>query len=94
MSKADEILEGYADADFANDINDRKSFSGIVFKSFGNIVLWCSRKQKVVSLSSTEGEIISLCSAACKMTHLKKVLEDFGESTNPRRSFFLSLRTK
>lgn len=45
------ILQGYSDADWAGDRNDRKSVSGYIFKVFGNTVSWCSRKQSTVSLS-------------------------------------------
>ncbi len=39
------VLEGFADADFANDVNNSKSVSGLIFKVFGNVVLYASRKQ-------------------------------------------------
>ena len=49
-----EPLVGYADADYASDVNDRKSTSGFVFKVFGNTVVWSSKKQAVISGSTTE----------------------------------------
>jgi hypothetical protein len=52
------ILVGYADADFANSV-DRKSVTGYLFKLYGNLVVWASRKQRTVALSSTEAEFIS-----------------------------------
>ena len=54
------VLTGYADADWAGDINDRKSVSGNVIKVFGATVTWTTRKQTCVSLSSTEAEYVSL----------------------------------
>ncbi len=72
------MLEGYADADYANDCNDCKSFSEAICRVFGNVIHWMSRKQKVVALSSTEAEVIALCSAACELIFLKKVMEDLG----------------
>jgi hypothetical protein len=44
-------LEGFADADFANDVTDRQSVSGYVFKVYGNTVSCCkgrSMDQEVV----------------------------------------------
>ncbi|XP_055614260.1 uncharacterized protein LOC129760625 [Uranotaenia lowii] len=38
------VLLGYADADFANDIDDRKSISGHAFKVFGNLVSWSTKR--------------------------------------------------
>jgi hypothetical protein len=56
-------LIGFADADYANDQNDRKSVSGYIFKVFGNTISWSTKKQPTVSLSSTEAELIALCHA-------------------------------
>ena len=56
----DEPLIGYADADWGNDLLDRKSISGYVFKVFGCTVSWSSKKQTTVSISSSEAEYIAL----------------------------------
>lgn len=71
-------LVGYADADWGSDINDRKSTSGSVFQVFGNSVLWTTRKQSTVSLSSTEAEYVSLSQAACDAMWLRNILGDLG----------------
>ena len=49
-------LEGYADADWASNIDDRKSVSGICMFLGGNLISWSARKQKVVARSRTEAE--------------------------------------
>lgn len=69
-----DILCGFADADWAGDINDRKSVSGHVFKVFGATVSWSTRKQKAVALSSTEAEYVSLSLASCEVIWLKEIL--------------------
>lgn len=71
-----EPLVGYADADFASDVNDRKSTSGFLFKVFGNTVGWSSKKQAVVSGSSTEAEYIALFHATQEGMWLKGLLGD------------------
>jgi len=58
-------LIGYTDSDFAGDLNDRKSTSGYVCTLAGAAVLWKSKKQSLVSLSSTEAEYIA-CSEAIR----------------------------
>ena len=52
-------VEGYSDADWAGDIDDRKSTSGYLFKLSGASISWRSRKQSCVALSTAEAEYIS-----------------------------------
>ena len=49
-------LSGYSDADWAGDINTRRSTSGFVFQLGTSTISWCSRKQATVAKSSTEAE--------------------------------------
>ena len=70
-------LIGYADADFARD-SDRKSTSGYLFKLFDNTIIWKSRKQSTVSLSTTEAEFVSLCEATMEACWIKKLLLDLN----------------
>ena len=60
---------GYSDASFANNY-DHTSVSGYVYTSARGAILWGSRKQNVVSLSTTEAEYICLSDAACEATWL------------------------
>ena len=39
----EDTLVGYSDADWAGDINTRRSTSGYVFQVYGSTVSWCSR---------------------------------------------------
>jgi transposase InsO family protein len=73
-----ENIIGYADADWANDIEDRKSITGYVFKVFGSTVSWTTRKQSTVSLSSTEAEYIALSHAVCEAIWIMNIMEDIG----------------
>ncbi|XP_031270987.1 uncharacterized protein LOC116129379 [Pistacia vera] len=52
-------LEAYADTNWASDINDRRSTSGYAIFLGDNLVQCSSKKQKVVSLSSTEYRALS-----------------------------------
>ena len=70
-------LLGYSDADWAGDINDRKSTSGYIFLISKAAVSWRSRKQSCVALSTAEAEYMALASAiqeAVSMRHLVSVL--------------------
>ena len=52
-------LEVYADADYADKANDRRSMSGIAVALGGIIVCHASKTQHVVSLSTSEAEYIA-----------------------------------
>ncbi|KAH8342568.1 hypothetical protein KR084_005249 [Drosophila pseudotakahashii] len=69
---------GFADADWANDQLDRKSYSGYAFFLAGAAFSWSSTKQSVVALSSTEAEYIALSTAAREAIYLRRLLGDMG----------------
>lgn len=60
-----EELVGYSDSDYVGDLDDRKSTSGYVFMMGSGAIYWSSRKQPVVTLSTTEAEFISAAYCAC-----------------------------
>lgn len=70
-----EVLIGYADSDWAGDI-DRKSTTGYLFEVYGAVVSWATRKQSSVALSSTEAEYVALATAATELLWLKGLLKD------------------
>jgi len=72
------VLVGYSDADWASDIDTRKSQSGYVFYLNGGPISWASNKQTTVALSSVESEYIALSSATQELVYLRQLLEDIG----------------
>jgi hypothetical protein len=75
-------LVGYADADWANDVNDRKSTSGYVFMLGGGAISWSSEKQTTVALSNNEAEYIAGTHAARELVWLRQLLNDLGHGTD------------
>ncbi|MDR3547533.1 MAG: reverse transcriptase domain-containing protein [Candidatus Pacebacteria bacterium] len=71
----------YADANWAGDINDRKSTSGLLVKLNGGLVSWKSKKQAVVALSSAEAEYIAAGEAVKEILWLRQLL---GEMSFPQ----------
>jgi hypothetical protein len=71
-------LEGFADADWAGNVDDRKSYTGFTFKLANAAVVWESRKQPTVALSSTEAEYMSLSSASRDAIYLVNLLSEIG----------------
>ncbi|PKA55902.1 Retrovirus-related Pol polyprotein from transposon TNT 1-94 [Apostasia shenzhenica] len=71
----DSSLIGFSDNDYAGDIDDRKSTSGFVFMMCSGAVSWSSKKQPIVTLSTTEAEFVAATACACQAIWLRKVLK-------------------
>lgn len=71
-------LIGFVDSDYAGDVDDRKSTSGFVFMLGGGAIAWASKKQPIVTLSTTEAEFVSAAFGACQAIWLRNVLEEIG----------------
>lgn len=76
----DPTLSGYVDSDYAGDIDDRKSTTGFVFQFGSAPISWRSRKQPVVTLSTTEAELVAASAAAQEASHLRALLQQMGKS--------------
>lgn len=74
--QTEEKLIGFSDADWGNDVNDRKSYSGYVFKLGNAGVSWEARKQRTVALSSTEAEYVAMSASTKEAIHLKGLLTE------------------
>ena len=55
-------LIGYSDADWEGDIDQSKSTSGYAFLLNDSAILWSSKKQSCIALSTMEAEYVA-CSA-------------------------------
>lgn len=75
-------LSAFTDSAYADDLNDRRSTSGYVFKIGHGAVSWSSKKQPVVTLSTTEAEYIAAALCACQCIWLKKILKTVGVEEN------------
>ncbi len=56
---SNETLVGYCDADYARDLDSRRSTTRYVFLMFGGAVRWSSRLQLTVVVSTVEAEYLS-----------------------------------
>ena len=74
--RIDANLDGFSDADWAGDTNDRKSTSGYVFTMSGSAISWRSKKQTSVALSTAEAEYIALSSATQEAMWLRQLFSD------------------
>ena len=70
----DDGLIAYLDSDYAEDLDDRRSTSGYVFKMSSGAVAWSSKKRAIVTLSTTEAEFISAALCGCQAIWMLRVL--------------------
>ena len=68
-------LQGYSDADWASQTEDRRSTSAYVYFLAGGPVSWSSKTQKSVALSTAEAEYMALSDASKECVHLKGLLQ-------------------
>jgi hypothetical protein len=71
------LFYGYADAAYAN-ADGLKSTSGYVFMAAGGAIMWKSRKQTVIALSSMEAEYITLSEAGHEASWLRNLYAELG----------------
>ena len=76
-------LVGFTDADFAGDVNDRKSTSGWIFTFNGAPISWASKKQGLVTRSSMEAELVAGSIASAEGIWLIRLGKDFEHDFTP-----------
>lgn len=69
-------LTAFADADWANDPTDRRSYTGFVVKLGNNVINWESRKQRCVALSSTEAEYLAITDVCKDICFIRSFLSE------------------
>ena len=77
-------LHAYADADWAGDISDRKSTSGLCVFLGDSLISWRSKKQSVVARSTAEAEYRAMAHATSEIVWLRWLISEMGVSvTSP-----------
>jgi hypothetical protein len=74
------LLTGFSDADFAGDVDARKSTTGVIFFLANNLITWQSMKQKVVAQSNCESKYITAANVTCQALWLARVAEVQGST--------------
>ena len=68
----------FADADYANDQETRRSTSGYLVQSCGGSNIWKTKSQPVVSLSTTEAEYYAASFCCQEICWVTECLKDIG----------------
>jgi hypothetical protein len=69
-------LCGYTDSDWAADHDRRKSTSGTLVMGFGGILIWSSKRQNCVALSTAEAEFVAACECVKNIQYLRNLLNE------------------
>ena len=75
------FLKGFTNANWANNIDDRRSTSGYCIFLGRNLIQWSSRKQNVVARSSTKSEYRALAQDATEIVWLQSLFSELGLKT-------------
>ena len=75
-------IKAYSDADFANDEQDRKSVSGVLILIGDNPIVFTSKRQSNISLSTAEAEYVAACDAARDLTWIRSMLTELKIAHN------------
>jgi hypothetical protein len=81
--RVEKDLEGYANADGSMH-KDRKAISGYAFMIDGSTVSWCTKRQEIISLSTTEVEYVAATHTTKEALWLTSLLgELYGDFKGP-----------
>ena len=82
-------LQGWSDADWAGDVDSRRSTTGFIFKLGDGAITRSSKRQNIVTVSTAEAEYTAACSATREALWLRQLARalDFDVTGVPLMSY-------
>jgi hypothetical protein len=71
-------IHGFMDADWARNMDHRRSISGYAFNLFGGAISWMSKRHAIVALSTTEVEFMEATHASKEVVWLQRLCSGIG----------------
>jgi hypothetical protein len=71
-------LHAYADSDYANCVDTRRCVAGFVTFYSNSAISWVAKRLRSIVLSTTEAELMILCSVAQECLYIKQAVGEMG----------------
>ena len=78
FGKGELKVQGYVDADYGGDVDNRRSTTCYIFTVGTTTVSWMSQVQNIVALSTTEAEYVAVTEASKEMIWLLRLVNRVG----------------
>ncbi len=73
-----DIMIAAVDADWAGDTQHRRSVTGIILRLAGGTILYKTKFQETIAMSSTEAEFAAACDAGKSILYVRSILDEIG----------------
>jgi transposase InsO family protein len=88
-STSEEIFITHSDADLGGNVDNARSTAGFAMTVGGGAVMWGSRLQRHVSLSSTESEYTTAAATGCEIMWMRDFLDEIGYDISGPSTLYL-----
>jgi Reverse transcriptase (RNA-dependent DNA polymerase)/gag-polypeptide of LTR copia-type/GAG-pre-integrase domain len=88
-SASEEIFITHSDADLGGNVDNARSTAGFAMTVGGGAVMWGSRLQRHVSLSSTESEYTTAAATGCEIMWMRDFLDEIGYDISGPSTLYL-----
>ena len=86
--RSDQVTHGYSDADWAGNLDNRRSTTGYAFIMNNAAISWASKRQPTVALSTTEAEYMALAQATKEAIWIQRFLDEVGVKLPTRMTIY------
>lgn len=82
-------LLAYSDADYAGDLQMRRSTTGYVLRFASGTVSWNSQRQQAVALSTTDAEYMAACQISKEIVWMKRLIKELLNVEDIQTTLFM-----